>query len=80
MHTQDRRIHSEALELDVRIDADRLRFFHGYAAIPYADELIARLDAASTELEAILSARACVATASVVHGCVVPRLRESKRG
>ena len=44
-----RRIHSEVLDLDVAIDGQRLRFFHGSAAIPYADELIARLDAAVEE-------------------------------
>lgn len=46
---QARRIHSEVLDLDLAIDGQRLRFFHGSAAIPYADELIARLDAAVEE-------------------------------
>ena len=44
-----RRMHSEVLDLDLAIDGQRLRFFHGSAAIPYADELIARLDAAVEE-------------------------------
>jgi len=44
-----RRLHSEVLDLDVGVDGQRLRFFHGSAAIPYADELIARLDAAVEE-------------------------------
>lgn len=41
-----RRIHSEVLDLDLAISGGRLRFQHGSAPIPYADELIATLDAA----------------------------------
>jgi hypothetical protein len=40
------RYSSAVLGLEVGLEGDRLRFFHGLAALPDADELVGRLDAA----------------------------------
>ncbi|MBI4701121.1 MAG: Uma2 family endonuclease [Deltaproteobacteria bacterium] len=42
---QGGRLSSMALGLELALEGDRLRFYHGLAALPDADELIARLDA-----------------------------------
>jgi hypothetical protein len=53
---QGGRIPSAVLGVDLMIEGDRLRFVVGHAPVPYADELIARLDSALAAAEAHVEA------------------------
>jgi Uma2 family endonuclease len=49
---QEGRLTSAVLGLDLAIEGERLRFYHGLAALPESDELIARLGSMLGDLEA----------------------------